>query len=226
MAYRYLGNKARIADWISNVIIEKLGNDATIGDPMCGTGTMSESFALRNMKVVASDELRFPVIHAKARLLHNRRYDFSAVASSYSDAIETLNTINPVKGFFWKEYSDEGTPKNGTKPRKYFTGANAARIDGIRAKIKKWRHEGLSDAASDLLLHDLILAVNNVANIAGTYGYYRASWNSSSLQPLNLKPSQPIRYAVRHSVLQGCSRRLNIDPPCRLNIDPGPVAVF
>jgi hypothetical protein len=23
-----------------------------------------------------------------------------------------------------------------------------------------------------------------------------------------------------------CSRRLNIDPPCRLNIDPGPVAVF
>ena len=24
----------------------------------------------------------------------------------------------------------------------------------------------------------------------------------------------------------GCSRRLNIDPPCRLNIDPGPVAVF
>ena len=23
-----------------------------------------------------------------------------------------------------------------------------------------------------------------------------------------------------------CSRRLNIDPPCRLNIDPGPVAAF
>lgn len=23
-----------------------------------------------------------------------------------------------------------------------------------------------------------------------------------------------------------CSRRLNIDPPCRLNIDPRPVAVF
>jgi hypothetical protein len=24
----------------------------------------------------------------------------------------------------------------------------------------------------------------------------------------------------------GCSRRLNIDPPCRLNIDPGPLAAF
>lgn len=203
MAYRYLGNKARIADWISNIVFETLGKGSTIADPMCGTATMSETFALKNMKVIASDELRFPVLHAKARLLHNQEYDFSKVASTYSNAIETLNTIQPIKGFFWNEYSDEGTPKNGTKPRKYFTGSNAALIDAIRGKIKEWRNKGLSDTASDLLLHDLILAVNNVANIAGTYGYYRASWNSSSLQPLTLKPSQSISYPIDHSVLQG-----------------------
>ena len=170
---------------------------------MCGTATMSETFASQGMRVIASDELRFPVIHAKARLLHNRRYNFSKGASSYSDAIEKLNKTKPIRGFFWREYSDEGSPNNGTGPRKYFTGANAARIDGIRAKIIKWRHQGLSDAASDLLLHDLILAVNNVANIAGTYGYYRALWNKASLQPLVLIPSQPKRYPARHSVIQG-----------------------
>lgn len=203
MAYRYLGNKARISDWIADVVFNTLPKNASVADPMCGTATMSEAFAHRGMKVVASDELRFPVLHAKARLLHNRRYNFSKIASSYTDAIEKLNKLRPVKGFFWNEYSDEGTPRNGAKPRKYFTGKNAAHIDAIRAMIKKWRHDGLSDAASDLLLHDLILAVNDVANIAGTYGYYRSSWNKSSLQPLQLKPSEPIRYPVRHSILHG-----------------------
>lgn len=203
MAYRYLGNKARIADWIADIVTNTLPKNAKIADPMCGTASMSVAFAQRGMKVVACDELRFPVLHAKARLLHNRKYNFSRVSSSYEDAINKLNAIKPVQGFFWNEYSDEGSPVNGANPRKYFTGSNAARIDAIRAKIKQWRIAGLSAAACDLLLHDLILAVNDVANIAGTYGYYRSSWNSASLQPLQLKPSEPVRYAVRHSILQG-----------------------
>jgi adenine-specific DNA-methyltransferase len=203
VAYRYLGNKTRIAEWIASTVSNILPKNAKIADPMCGTATMSEAFANRGMQVVASDELRFPVLHAKARLLHNRRYNFTKVASSYMGAIEKLNGLGPVKGFFWNEYSDDGSPVNGAKPRKYFTGENAARIDAIRAIIKEWRDAGLSDAASDLLLHDLILSVNDVANIAGTYGYYRSSWNSSSIKPLLLKPSEPIRYPVRHSTLQG-----------------------
>ncbi len=203
MAYRYLGNKARISEWIADVVAKTLPNNAKIADPMCGTATMSEAFAQRGMIVVASDELRFPVLHAKARLLHNRRFNFTMVALSYEDAIKKLNGLSPVKGFFWNEYSDEGSPSNGVKPRKYFTGSNAAHIDAIRATIAQWRIASLSDAASDLLLHDLILAVNDVANIAGTYGYYRSSWNRSSLKPLELRPSEPVRYQVQHSILQG-----------------------
>jgi len=203
MAYRYLGNKTRISKWIANIVSNTLPEGAKIADPMCGTATMSEAFAQNGMKVIASDELLFPVLHAKARLLHNRRYNFSKVAASYEDAINELNRLKPIKGFFWNEYSDEGTPANGAKPRKYFTGVNAAHIDAVRAKIKEWRQAGLSDAASDLLLHDLILAVNDIANIAGTYGYYRSSWNKQSLRPLQLKPSKPVRYSVRHSTLHG-----------------------
>jgi len=203
VAYRYLGNKKRIANWIANVVCERLGENASIADPMCGTATMSEAFGHRGMKVVASDELRFPVLHAKARLLHNSSYKFKNAAIDYEEAVEILNNLKPIRGFFWNEYSNEGTPVNGTKPRKYFTGSNAAQIDAIRAEIKEWRRGGLSGNAADLLLHDLILAVNDVANIAGTYGYYRSSWNGSSLQRLHLKPSEPVRYPVRHAVLQG-----------------------
>ena len=76
MAYRYLGNKTRIADWIASVVSNILPQNSSIADPMCGTAAMSEAFARRGLSVIASDELKFPVLHAKARLLHNRRHEF------------------------------------------------------------------------------------------------------------------------------------------------------
>ena len=75
---------------------------------------------------------------------------FKNFAASYIDAIKKLNELRPVKGFFWNEYSDEGSPADGAEPRKYFTGSNASHIDAIRATIKKWRGVGLSSAAADL----------------------------------------------------------------------------
>jgi adenine-specific DNA-methyltransferase len=196
MSYRYLGNKARISEWIVSIVANNVPEGASIADPMCGTATMSEAFARQGMRVTASDELQFAVLHAKARLLHKQEYSFHGFAGSYFAAIESLNSIAPVKGFFWREYSDAGTPLNGVKSRKYFTGENAALIDAIREKIKNWRQKGL-------LLHDLILAVNKVANIAGTYGYYRSSWSNSSLERLRLKPSVSHYYSAPHRVLQG-----------------------
>lgn len=203
MAYRYLGNKARISDWIGDIVEKTLPQGAVIADPMCGTATMSETFAKRGMTVIASDQLRFPVLHAKARLLDVDKLDFNVIATSYENALHILNNLPPQKGFFWNEYSDEGTPVNGAKPRKYFTGENAAKIDAIRAKIKEWRRDGLEDDACDLLLHDLIFTINDVANIAGTYGYYRSSWNKSSLKPLFLAPTISNGFSSNHSVLQG-----------------------
>jgi len=215
MAYRYLGNKTRISDWIADIVMEKIPENGRIADPMCGTATMSEAFADRGLNVVASDQLKFPILHAKARLQSAHKYDFSKVAISYEDALQQLNDLETINGFFWKEYSAQGLPVNGAKPRKYFTGENASKIDAIRAKIIQWRSIGLNDDACDLLLHDLILAVNDVANIAGTYGYYRSSWNNSSLKPLELKASKRVSYSNLHTVLQGkvedTASKLNID---------------
>jgi len=163
---------------------------------------MSAVFAERGFRVIAADELRFPVLHAQARLLHDGASAFGSM-TAYQNALSELNGLAGLKGFFWQEYSDEGRPRNGTKPRKYFTGTNAAKIDAIRAEIKKWRQQGLPGQAVDLLIHDLILAVNRSANIAGTYGYYRSTWNRSSLEPLVLYPSEPIQHARVHEVRQG-----------------------
>src|SRR5438874_9303857 len=157
MAYRYLGNKARIADWIADTVTAALRPGSTIADPMCGTATMSVAFAQRGLRVVAGDELTFPVLHARARLLYDDTYDFSTHAASYRTAIRTLNTLEPTKGFFWREYGSKGRPRNRNAPRLYFTAENAGRIDSIRATIKRWRREVLASLAADLLLHDLLL---------------------------------------------------------------------
>jgi adenine-specific DNA-methyltransferase len=202
MAYRYLGNKARIANWIADHVADKLPIGSRIADPMCGTATVSAVFAEHGFRVIAADELRFPVLHAQARLLHDGASAFGSLAA-YREALADLNGLRPQKGFFWREYSDEGSPQNGTKPRKYFTGSNAAKIDAVRAEIKKWRQQGLASHAVDLLLHDLILAVNRVANIAGTYGYYRSAWNRASLEPLVLYMSAPLPHNRSHEVRQG-----------------------
>jgi adenine-specific DNA-methyltransferase len=202
VAYRYLGNKARITDWLLEIISSVVPAGSRLLDPMCGTASVSAALAANGYNVTASDQLRFPVLHAKARLLHSCEYDFGNWGGTYEGALQHLNSLEPVRGFFWQEYSDEGSPKNGCKPRKYFTGHNASKIDAVRAEISLWRAGGLSGGACDLLLHDLTMSANDVANIAGTYGYYRATWNASSLEPLELTRS-PLVPKGRHRVLQG-----------------------
>jgi adenine-specific DNA-methyltransferase len=203
MSYRYIGNKTRIADWIVGIVARTVPPGSIIADPMCGTAAMSAAFAAAEFRIVASDALRFPVLHARARLLSELPMRFAGFGLNYEQAIVALNGLQPTNGLFHREYSASGKPANGTRPRQYFTGENAARIDAMRAAIKTWRTQGLDALAADLLLHDLILAANRVANIAGTYGFYRAGWSSASLAPLRLVPTRSDAVGGGHNVLHG-----------------------
>jgi adenine-specific DNA-methyltransferase len=171
---------------------------------MCGTGAVSEAFARSGQVVVASDVLKFPTLHAKARLQFDKPFDFTMIEhEGYRSAINELNGLAPIKGFFWREYSADGCPDNGVNPRRYFTGENAGRIDAIRKKLTEWRINGLSEDAIDLLLHDLILATNRVANITGTYGYFRSDWNRECLHSIQLIQSNMIPCKASHTVFNG-----------------------
>lgn len=130
----------------------------------------------------------------------------------------------PEKGYFWKEFSIEGRPTNTQKPRNYFSPENAERIDAIRGWIKRLKKEGqINDFEHSLLLHDLIMGANDVANIAGTYGHYMAKLVGRAKAPLELKPS-PINILDddgRHSALKGYAEDLAGSIACDLcYIDP------
>jgi adenine-specific DNA-methyltransferase len=170
---------------------------------MCGTAAISRALADHGFAVTAADELLFPTLHAKARLLPVMDKQFQEIGATYLQTLARLNAARPEQGFFWREYGSLGSPVNGREPRLYFTADNAGRIDAVRRKIRRWSKAGLPDSARDLLLHDLILAANRVANIAGTYGYFRSTWSGSSLSRLELRPTPKPPRSARHRVVQG-----------------------
>lgn len=203
MAYRYLGNKARVTDWLIETISAVVPERSSIADPMCGTAAVSEALARAGYEVHASDELTFPTMHAAVRLLVPSAPEFEALGG-YDNALAALNLAKPLQGYFFREFSADGSPENGCKPRAYFTGENAEKIDAMRARLRQWiAKDMLQGLEADVLHHDLIMAVNDVANIAGTYGYYRSTWNGQALQPITLRRSAFDFVGDGHSVRQG-----------------------
>lgn len=203
MSYRYLGNKTRLTDWIVGEIARVLPAGSSIADPMCGTASVSMALARRGYSVVAADALTFPVVHARARLLAERRPSFRALGG-YDQALEWLSSAPRLEGYFFREFGEAGRPDNGRAPRLYFSATNAAHIDGIRGGISELASVGaLTEVEHSVLLHHLILATNKVASISGTYGYFRRVIAGPALRPLSFEPLEFERTPGNHTVIQG-----------------------
>jgi adenine-specific DNA-methyltransferase len=223
--YRYIGNKGRLTSKIVEAIRGLVPQGARIADVMCGTATVSEALRVAGFEVVASDIMTYAVHHARVRLLLEKAPPFDGLRlGSYFEVLQHLQNLKPRHGFFYKECSPGGKPRAKVAPRMYFSSENAAKLDAISLKLSEWQTEGkTSQIENSLLRHDLILATNRVANIAGTYGHFRSKWSNSSRAPLKLQPASFIwGFSTRHEVFQGAAEDLAksisadvcyIDPP-------------
>lgn len=208
MSYRYIGNKTRITDLVLGVVANYVSPGAVVADPMCGTASMSAALRARGYRVVASDLLTFAAHHARVRLLLDAAPSFDGLGMDYAEVLTSLNDLEPIEGLFWQEYGPDGTPAAGCVARKYFSSTNAARIDAMRAQLRAWKPM-LSEVESSLLHHDLVLAANRVANIAGTYGHYRSTWSASALRGIALRRTEFGQGPTEgHIVLQGAVEKI------------------
>ena len=89
-------------------------------------------------------------------------------------------------------------------PRRYFIPENAKHIDAIRRAVRNWSTQNwITEVEEAALLHNLILAVNQVANTAGTYGHFLSTWTTAAQQPLHLIPTVFSNELSDHQVIQG-----------------------
>lgn len=190
MGYRYIGSKARIAD----EIIEYIKETATIKsggffvDAFSGTGVVAEKAAQIGWPVHVNDMMINAVIMSEARLLSLVDVPFDYFGG-YEEVIKVLNGLSGEEGFIWREYSP-ASKKSQPIERRYFTEENAKKIDAISATIHRWKKEKIiSHKEFVLLMSDLIQAVNNVANIAGTYGCFLSRWTTQAKENLTLSVS-------------------------------------
>jgi len=197
--YRYIGNKTKLLPHITERVRELIGDTGTVADIMAGTWSVSLELRKCGYKVMASDVMTYSYHHLVTNLQIAEYPRFAGLVTCkvispnsetpYADVLLYLNGLQAKQSFFYREFSPGGKPLNGCPARKYFTSANAAKIDTIREKINEWVERRYITALEESLLkHTLIMAVNEVANISGTYGYFLSDFKKNARDAIVLKP--------------------------------------
>jgi adenine-specific DNA-methyltransferase len=198
MTFRYIGSKARLADQIIEHVGGPSGSHRFV-DLFCGTGAVAAAAAANGWHVHLNDHLHSAVVTAAARLIGPKAVKFHALGG-YERTISKLNAAMPRRGFIYREYSPASFDLIGVE-RRYFSEANAAKIDAVRSQIREWRDEDLVTGPEEtLLIADLISATNRIANIAGTYGCFMRKWQAKALTPVLLVARKLAAFEVQVSV--------------------------
>ena len=195
--YRYIGNKTKLLPYIMDCTEKMIGKTGTVVDLMAGTGLVAAEYRKNGYSVIASDMMTYSKWHLITQIMIDREPAFDKVNISsyynnkYLAVIDHLNSLEPIEGYFFTEFSPDGSPENGVESRKYFSTENACKIDAIREEINRWvASNSISEQEEAVLKHSLIMAVNTVANISGTYGYYLSELKKNALNPITLLPVQ------------------------------------
>lgn len=215
---RYIGSKARIVRDIMR-LIGSPSNGGTFVDVFAGTGVVSREAALWGWNVKANDHLVSSSLVTVAGLLSARDVPFSNLGG-YRNVLAQLQMAPPREGFVFREYTPSGQSRGGQE-RLYFSQANGAKIDGLRAQIEQWNLKGwLSSAEKSLLLADLLGAANAVANIAGTYGCFLSYWSDAALKPLQPSPRELLPSPVQFQVSTRDAFEVECQPEDVVYLDP------
>ncbi len=192
---RYIGSKVATLPAIQSIVERFAPNARSLCDPFAGTCTVSRHFKSLGLRVETGDLLWASYVFQRATIALNTPPAFSKLFSALdldnvdrvADAApQILNRLQQMPGrrdFVTECFSDAG--KAG---RRFFTVANAERIDAIRGQIAEWSADNLIDELEEAyLLACLIDASDRVANTAGTYMAHLKQWGRKSLRPLEMR---------------------------------------
>ena len=238
---RFIGCKENLLPFIESFAEERALEGGVFCDLFAGTASVGKRFKQLGYKVISNDLLYFSYALQKAYLELNEYPAFNALAKhlridsggsghdllsrksrNARGVIEHLNQSEGMEGFFYKNYSDEGT-KASRHHRMYFTGDNAKKIDAIRETIESWKTKGLIDEQEYyFLICAIVEAVPFVSNISGTYAAFLKNWDKRAFKKLHLQLPEVIRTKQTHQVFNedGIDVVSRIGPVDILYLDP------
>ncbi len=231
---RYLGNKDSLLTFIDQVLAMHGAASARVAplsvcDPFTGTTSVARHLKRQDWRVVSGDIMAYSFALQHAYVGLNEAPAFAGLLDAgvldpqlnlpvpLHRVIAHLNNLRGVEGFFYWNYSPDGH-----EGRRYFTAANALRIDAVRQAINWWQEMGwLTEAERYLLVAALIEAVSRVANVAGTYAAYLKRWDPRAHKPMILSVPQVVHSSQEHQVNLADANELVPQQECDLlYIDP------
>ncbi len=231
---RFIGNKEKLLDYINQVVISTGIKRGTFCDFFSGTTNVGRFLKEKGFKIISSDILYFSYILQKAYIRNNKEPTFQKLLnvitppqkkSFFVSPLELirdhLNNLKSVKGFIYRNYTEEGTRKDKYQ-RKYFTGKNGMKIDAIRTQIERWkRAKSINQNEYFILLASLIESVPFYANISGVYAAFLKHYDPRALKEIKLRSIKIYKSNNKHTVFNKNSmdliENLNVDI---LYIDP------
>ncbi len=155
---RFIGNKAKLSEWILKSILNKVKTFDTFTDLFAGTAIIAKSFIPYCKKIIINDILYSNNVIYKA-FFENGSYDIKKL-QSYSKRYLLLNPEKLEENYFSNNFGN-----------KYFE-INAAKIIGfIREDIEK-NYINLTLKEYNILLASLIYNIDRIANTVGHYEAY------------------------------------------------------
>jgi adenine-specific DNA-methyltransferase len=223
---RYIGSKKDLLDFIYAPFQDHSVAGKVFFDAFTGTTVVAQFFKKRGMTVIANDLMTYSYVFARAYICVNSMPLFEGLAGivnnpNVSNVVQYLNGLPGEKGFFYRNYSKEGS-KGEKFVRNYFSLENAQKIDAIREIIDSWRKERLiSDDEFYILLCSLLEAVPSVSNIAGTYGAFLKIDDPRKFKTLRLKRPELIFCGKGHQCFNEDANELAKRVTCDiLYVDP------
>jgi adenine-specific DNA-methyltransferase len=168
---RYIGSKARLLGFIYDTITSTYGpiDGAVVADLFAGTCCVAAMLKRQGACVITNDYLHFSYALQVAKVKLNAE---PACSISYHDALTQLNSLVGIEGFFFREYTLDGSTSGGFR-RNYFSAYNAKKIDAICTKLKEWESNNkISADMYYLLAASLVDSITKVSNTTGTYGAF------------------------------------------------------
>lgn len=161
---KYIGNKAKLMDWINEVLKEEniVLKDKIVLDGFMGTGSFAKNAIDAGAKKIYGCELlKSMCLYAKYNILGIKYNEFLNVKKAF---LENTNK----EGYFYKNFSTNSG-------RNFFSNENSKKIDSM---LNKWNN--FNDIQKGLAI-DMI---DRVSNTSGTYGAFLKIWRSMALKKI------------------------------------------